>query len=89
MNLLCAVLAIGFTALTWSICRMSKALEDAIARLTTEVNETLTDVAEALRKAAEATDDTAAADAIGAQADRLDAFQATLTPAPAPEPPAA
>lgn len=60
------------------IHRMTQALTDAVNRLTIEVTETLDDVAQALRDAANNTDDEAAAAAINAQADRLDAFQATL-----------
>lgn len=75
-------------AIIWSFHRMSQALTDAIARLSTEVSETLVDVVAKLTEIANGTDDTAAATAIQAQADRLDEFQKTvLAPSTPTEPP--
>lgn len=78
MPFLIVAVVLGFALTAWRINAMSEALTTAINRLTTEVSETLEDVAAALREAANNTGDQAAADAINAQADRLDAFQATL-----------
>lgn len=82
-------------AIIWSFKRMSQALTDAIARLTTEVSETIADVAQKLADIAAGTDDSAAAAAINAQADILNTFQENLlasggatpiTPPPEPVP---
>ena len=70
-------------AILWSVRKMSQAVTDALARLSTEVSETIADVAQKLADIAAGTDDTAAAAAINEQADKLNAFQETLiTPTP-------
>jgi outer membrane murein-binding lipoprotein Lpp len=78
MPYLIVAVVLGFALTAWRINVMSEALTTAINRLTTEVTETLDDVAQVLRDIANNTGDQQAADAINAQADRLDAFQATL-----------
>ncbi len=65
-------------AIIWSFKRMSQAVTDALARLTSEVSETIADVAQKLADIAASSDDTATAAQINEQADRLNTFQENL-----------
>lgn len=84
--LIAAAILIGFIFLAFTIERSLKDMTDdvqaALERLTTDVSTVITDVAQALRDATTPTTDPATAAAIIAQAERLEAFDATL-PKPA------